>query len=222
MLLPVIRVNGARSLSNTKRSLKLKTPPLNKFTIFHKSTKVSEGRVRVIPNTSSLAHQVLPGEVATVVNEGFLIVIADQPAQEQLRALGSRCASKDSSSLRPQNASLVQLPVGYVTGTDRVRGERQHARGVLLCHIIRWLACSSNPLDVLLLEALEPFPAVFSDDHGEKVCDRIIVVGLGEDNLVLPDGVQDFVVCRRKVGSAQRFVVVDKATELIYLYYVLR
>ena len=76
--------------------------------------------------------------------------------------LSGRGVVEDGSSLRPQHASFTHRLVSDIVGAVQVRGEGQNARGILLCHIVCRLACSTHPLHVLLLETLEPLPAVFS------------------------------------------------------------
>lgn len=54
-----------------------------------------------------------------------------------------------------------------------------------------WGAGATNPLDVVLSDVVEPLETVAADNQGEEVGDRVIVVGIGEDELELEDWIRE-------------------------------
>lgn len=77
-----------------------------------------------------------------------------------------------------------------------------------------WSCCATDPLDILLLERLQPLPSVSSHDECEKIANSVIIVWDGGDDLAFPFGIQQVQVVVRKISWLELGVVVKEMSEL--------
>ena len=74
----------------------------------------------------------------------------------------------------------------------------------------------ADPSDVLVQELVEPPEAVLLDDELELVQDAVVVVWVGQCDLVLPERIQDVGVGGWDFGGRDFFGIVVERAELIW------
>ena len=77
-------------------------------------------------------------------------------------------------------------------------------------------SAAAHPLDILLRKSFEPVETVFGDLEGEEVGDRIIIIGVCQDQLAFPLRVEQIEVISRYVCLLDLVAIVVELSKADY------
>lgn len=149
------------------------------------------------------------------MDELLLVLIADEPAHEEFGTFRTGSRGEDGTGLRPEETGIAGSLARQIFRAVEVCCEREGACSIGLADKVGRLAGTTDPLDILLKQCIEPLPTVVLDDDGEEIGDSIVVIGVGQCELTFPDRVDQLAKGRGHFPLIQEISIIDQVAKLV-------